>query len=192
MNENTTVRRPITHGSATTRSTPTRSTPTHSAGIHSGPAGPVRRALRLTRFGFTALPRDAGALLLGLAGARRRAARLALGRSGPPPAGRPQPVRYALAVLPLSLLAFVSAGLCVYGIGAGWLYPLRPDAFPSIGHMFSADPRMRDSWGGPTLFGAWMVHAGIVVAFQAAALPLFAAHRRLRSRIAARRLTAAP
>lgn len=78
----------------------------------------------------------------------------------------------------LSVVTTLAALLTVYLIWAGWLYPLRPGAIEHLAHPF-ADSVGTDSWGGPTLAGAWLVHAAIAVAMQAAALGVIALCRRV-------------
>lgn len=58
----------------------------------------------------------------------------------------------------VAFLATLPALLFVY---TAWLYPLRPHASTAIGHMFTPDVDAvgPDAWGGPTLAGAWFVHA---------------------------------
>ena len=69
----------------------------------------------------------------------------------------------ALAALPFALLA-------VYLVARGWLYPLWPDTIGLIGHPFVTDPLLDEAWGGPTLAGAWAVHALIALGLQAIGL----------------------
>ena len=93
----------------------------------------------------------------------------------------------ALTVLP-GFVALVLAGLFVYGIGAGYLYPLRPDAIGGIGHMFTPSHQFSTSWGGPTLAGAWAAHALIVVGAQLGILLLLRPVNGLLDRLARRHL----
>lgn len=71
----------------------------------------------------------------------------------------------ALAALPLALLV-------VYLVAAGWLYPLRPDTISAVGHPFTADPVLDGAWGGPTLVGAWLVHALVALGMQVGCIAL--------------------
>lgn len=88
---------------------------------------------------------------------------------------------YALAVVPgrrslaarlgfsprwWSLFAFPFAVVVVFLTWSSWLYPLRPDASTAIGHPFTADPIFDHSWGGPTLVGAWFIHAMAALGLQ--------------------------
>lgn len=73
----------------------------------------------------------------------------------------------------LCVVATVAAVLIVYLVGAGWLYPLRPDTIEHLAHPFT-DALSDNAWGGPTLIGAWAVHAAIAVAMQIAALTVIA------------------
>lgn len=123
-------------------------------------------------FGLVALP-------LTLAGQVRRVARLRqqrLDTAHTPPARPLQgPSRVGLATaltLPLSVLSFLAALLILYLTWFGELYPLRPDTIAYLGDMFRPFPGGEDSWGGPTLVGAWIVHAMVAVGLQAAGLAL--------------------
>lgn len=71
----------------------------------------------------------------------------------------------ALAALPL-------AALVLFLTWSGWLYPLRPDSIGAIGHPFTADPLFDNAWGGPTLVGAWFVHAMAALGMQVICLAL--------------------
>jgi len=123
-------------------------------------------------FGLVALP-------LTLAGQVRRVARLRrqrLDSSHTPAASPPQGLgRVGLATavtLPLTLVSFLVALLILYLTYFGELYPLRPDTIAYVGDMFRPFPGGATSWGGPTLLGAWIVHAMIAVGLQAAGLAL--------------------
>ena len=76
-----------------------------------------------------------------------------------------RPVRYLAG-----LGAFVAALLVLVVTWSGWLYPLRPDAIGALGHPFTADPLFDNAWGGPTLVGAWFVHALVAVGIQVVCL----------------------
>jgi hypothetical protein len=65
-----------------------------------------------------------------------------------------------------SVVAFPFAVLVVFLVWSSWLYPLRPDTIGSVGHPLTADPLLRDAWGGPTLVGAWFVHAMAALGIQ--------------------------
>lgn len=71
---------------------------------------------------------------------------------------------------------FVAALLVLMVTWSGWLYPLRPDAIGAVSHPFTADVLFDNSWGGPTLAGAWFVHTLVAVGIQVVCL---AAIRRL-------------
>jgi hypothetical protein len=124
-------------------------------------------------FGMVALP-------LTLAGQVRRVARLRRQRldttpttAASPPRQGPSRVGLATAfTLPLTLVSFLVALLIFYLAYFGELYPLRPDTIAYLGDMFRPFPGGEDSWGGPTLVGAWIVHAMIAVVLQAAGLVL--------------------
>jgi hypothetical protein len=75
---------------------------------------------------------------------------------------RPSPLR-TLAAAPFVVLA-------IYLVFRGWLYPFWPDTIGALGHPFTADPGLDGAWGGPTLVGAWFVHAGIAAGLQVVCL----------------------
>ena len=123
-------------------------------------------------FGLLALP-------LTLAGQVRRVARLRQHRldtartpaASPPPG--PSRVGLATALtLPPTLVSFLVALLILYLGYFGELYPLRPDTIAYLDHMFRPFPGGASSWGGPTLIGAWMVHAMVAVGLQLVGLAL--------------------
>jgi hypothetical protein len=123
-------------------------------------------------FGLVALP-------LTLAGQVRQVARLRrqrLDTSRTPAASPPQgPGRVGLATaltLPLTLVSFLVALLILYLAYVGELYPLRPDVIAYLDDMFRPFPGGATSWGGPTLVGAWIVHAIVAIGLQAAGLAL--------------------
>ncbi len=86
--------------------------------------------------------------------------------------------RRRLAGLPAALLALPLALLCLYLVYFGELYPLRPDTITHLGDLFRPFPGGDGAWGGPTLVGAWFVHAMAALGMQTVAL---AALRGLRS-----------
>ena len=53
--------------------------------------------------------------------------------------------------MPVDLVALVVAGYCWTGVLLNVAYPIRP--------LLGMDGEYRDAWGGPTLAGAWAVHA---------------------------------
>jgi len=74
--------------------------------------------------------------------------------------------RFGYPWRPVVILGFPFAVLVVFLTWSGLLYPLRPDAVGAIGHPFTADPLFDGSWGGPTLVGAWFVHAMCALGMQ--------------------------
>jgi hypothetical protein len=88
---------------------------------------------------------------------------------------------YALAIVPgrrrlaarlgysprlWSLAAFPFAALVLFLTWSSWLYPIRSDARGAIGHPFTPDHLFDNAWGGPTLIGAWFVHAMAALGLQ--------------------------
>ncbi|WP_053715654.1 hypothetical protein [Saccharothrix sp. NRRL B-16348] len=71
-----------------------------------------------------------------------------------------------------ALVAAVPVLLALYLVARGWFYPLWPDTIGAIGHPFTADPDLDGAWGGPTLAGAWAVHALVALALQAGCLAI--------------------
>jgi hypothetical protein len=67
---------------------------------------------------------------------------------------------------PSAFLAFPFGVLVVVLTWSGLLYPLRPDAIGAVGHPFTADAAFAGAWGGPTLAGAWFVHAMCALGMQ--------------------------
>jgi hypothetical protein len=123
-------------------------------------------------FGLVALP-------LTLTGQVRRVARLRHQRldttrtpASSPPKGQHRVGLATVATLLPTLVSFLAALLIVYLVYFGELYPLRPDAIAYLEDMFGPFPGGADSWGGPTLIGAWFVHAMVAVALQAVGLAL--------------------
>jgi hypothetical protein len=91
-------------------------------------------------------------------------------------------VAHLLWSLPLDAVAFAVIGYLWLLLPMNLLYPLRLAVY---------DESARDSWGGPTLAGAWAVHAaGGVAVFVVAGLPIAAGLVRLQAWIAGRTLGA--
>ncbi|MCK1798761.1 hypothetical protein MTQ01_22580 [Streptomyces sp. XM4193] len=127
----------------------------------------VRTALRTARRGLALLPLTVKALA-------------GRGTSGRP--GRLAVPRALLALVP-ALVALFSVGLAVFVGISGYLYPIRPDVIEAIGHPFTADSVLDNAWGGPTLAGAWLVHALVALAIQVVALVLVHAMTRVWERL---------
>jgi hypothetical protein len=62
-----------------------------------------------------------------------------------------------LAAVPLDLVSLVAVGYCWLGVVLNVAYPARP--------LLGMNGEYRDAWGGPTLAGAWAVHALGGIAF---------------------------
>jgi hypothetical protein len=129
---------------------------------------PVLRAV-------TGLPLVVAAVVLALVGrpgaVTGHQLRLA-GRPAVPVPTRGRVLAHSLALLVPALAAFVLVALLLGTLFSGYLFPLRPDLWPMIAHPLTADARLADAWGGPTLMGAWAGHAVAALAFQVAALAL--------------------
>lgn len=76
-----------------------------------------------------------------------------------------------IATIPVTLVAFVAALLVLYLVYFAELYPLRPDVIGNLGYLFTPMPDST-AWGGPTVFGAWFVHAMTGLGMQFLALAL--------------------
>ncbi len=99
---------------------------------------------RCTLFLLLSVPLALWSLVDGGAAQRRAAAALL--------SVEPAPSRWrGLAAVPLDLVALVVAGYCWTGVLINVVYPIRP--------VLGMDGEYRDAWGGPTLAGAWAVHA---------------------------------
>jgi hypothetical protein len=120
---------------------------------------------RRTRYILLALPVSLVAVPLALLGGWRAAARLQRGLAArylAPPSPEPAPrdtagraVAHAVLSLPLNLVSAVVVA-SVWALAAMNLaYPLRP----GLGDGY------QDAWGGPTLAGAWAVHAAGGITF---------------------------
>ena len=116
----------------------------------------LRREGRVARRGLGLLPRT----VVALAGRGRVAT------------GRRRVVPRALAALVPALVAFLAVALGIFVGFSGYLYPIRPDVVEAIGHPFTADSALENAWGGPTLMGAWLVHALVALAIQIVVLVL--------------------
>jgi len=62
-----------------------------------------------------------------------------------------------LAAVPLDAVSLVVVGYCWLGVVLNVAYPARP--------LLGMNGEYRDAWGGPTLAGAWAVHALGGIAF---------------------------
>lgn len=62
-----------------------------------------------------------------------------------------------LAAVPLDAVSLVVVGYCWLGVVVNVAYPARP--------LLGMNGDYRDAWGGPTLAGAWAVHALAGIAF---------------------------
>jgi hypothetical protein len=164
-----------------------------------GPRVTVGRVLRngvidpLVR-GAAGLPLAIAAVPMALVGcsdtAGRMQSRLALrfnaGAVAAAPARRQGPVRvigHSLMVALPALASALLAALVAFTFYSGYLYPLRPDASFAIGHPLTSDPRFAQSWGGPTLAGAWFIHSCIALGIQVGCLLVLGVLVRLQGRI---------
>jgi hypothetical protein len=141
------------------------------------------RALRRAVYPLAALPLGVWALVLALAGRRARAGALEAGlihKLLPPEDLKPVDERvlsYSLLSLPVNALAFAFACYVWLILPVNLGYPLRPDV---------TDESLRTgTWGGPTLAGAWGVHAvGAVLFFVLVGLPILNGVARLQGHLA--------
>jgi len=145
-------------------------------------AAGCRRAV----YALVALPLGAWCLGLLLAGRTARAASLrrgALRRWAGSSAGSPSRRRwtaYSVVSLPVDLAVFAAAAYLWLLLPMNLLYPLRLAVY---------DESATDSWGGPTMAGAWAVHAaGGTLAFLVVGLPVAALLVRLQAGLARRML----
>jgi hypothetical protein len=149
------------------------------------------RGLRSSLYPLAAFPVGLFSLAMALGGRRQSAAALQrrllhtlLPASAPEP-DRDRIVSFCLLNLPVNAPAFAVAGylwlIPVLNLG----YPLRPDV--------TAESLRQGTWGGPTLAGAWTVHAvGAVVFFVLIGVPLLSLIARLQCRAAAATLRSRP
>lgn len=70
-----------------------------------------------------------------------------------------------------AVIALLAGLMIAYLIFAGWLYPLRPDTISALPTPL-APALGPGTWGGPTLLGAWAVHALVALIIQAASVGL--------------------
>jgi hypothetical protein len=95
----------------------------------------------------------------------------AFGRPAPGEASKAGRWRIVAALVPAAL-SFAVLLFIVFTAWSGYLYPLRPDTIATIGHPFTPDQRLAESWGGTTLVGAWFIHASIVLGWHVVCLRL--------------------
>jgi hypothetical protein len=116
---------------------------------------------RRSLYALLALPVGVASVPLALLGGGAAAARLqrglghrllALPVAAPPRRAGTRAAAHALLSLPLNLVAFALTGYLWLAVLANLAYPARP--WFGLG-----DGSYQDSWGGPTLAGAWAVHA---------------------------------
>lgn len=87
--------------------------------------------------------------------------------------------RFGFSRRPAVFVAFPFAVLVVFLTWSGLLYPLRPAAIAGLTHPFTSDALFAGAWGGPTLVGAWFVHAMCALGMQVVCM---ASIRRLHGR----------
>jgi hypothetical protein len=72
-----------------------------------------------------------------------------------------------LVIVPATL-AFAATAMQLFTVWSGYFYPLRPDTIAALDHPFTPDRQvLSEAWGGPTLVGAWAVHACVAFGLQA-------------------------
>ncbi|MEY9871041.1 hypothetical protein ABH931_000495 [Streptacidiphilus sp. MAP12-33] len=153
--------------------------PSRSVARRAG-AGTRRWVSGTTLRGMTAFPLALVAVPLALTGQAGRAAawqRAAVRRWSPARAAAAEPRGGAVRVLAHSALVavpalagFLTGCVAAFTVYSGYLYFLRPDAAPALGHPFTADHRFDNAWGGPTLVGAWLTHSLVAFGIQLGAL----------------------
>jgi hypothetical protein len=147
--------------------------------------------------GATALPLAVAAVPMALCGLGRPAARAQqrLIRGADADSGRPtgNPLRiigHSSLVAAPALVSFVATGIALFTVYSGYLYFLRPAAFPALAHPFTTDHRFDGAWGGPTLVGAWLVHCCVALGIQLAALAVVRGLSAVQDALSRRLLTA--
>lgn len=93
--------------------------------------------------------------------------------------GRPSPTRvvlHSVLVFLPATLAFLIVAVQFFTAWSGYLYPLRPDTIAALGHPLTPDRQvLPEAWGGPTLMGAWAVHACVAFGLQSLGVGLLLA-----------------
>ena len=73
---------------------------------------------------------------------------------------RGKPTWRLVAAVALSLVSTAVAAYSLAGIALNLAYPARYGSFPeNLTRLTTSDPELSTAWGGPTLAGAWAVHA---------------------------------
>ncbi|MGK5552052.1 hypothetical protein ACSNOI_10595 [Actinomadura kijaniata] len=134
------------------------------------------------RVGYALVALPAGVVSLAGGRAQVRLARRLLGVEAHG-AARGRVAAHAAASLPLGLLSTVVTGYGWLVVALNLLYPLRP----LVG---MGDGSYEDAWGGPTLAGAWAVHAAGGVGVAVVTVLLALGFARLQERQARRALRA--
>ncbi|MGH3447539.1 MAG: hypothetical protein ACRDQA_24360 [Nocardioidaceae bacterium] len=144
-------------------------------GADPGDDVPTRRrvraheAIRRLGYGLLAFPLGLLTIPLTLVGggqiAARAQRRLAAVTPDPVPSAhhRAKPASllvHAVATLPATALALVLWGFAAWVLVLNLPYPMRDFSWWALSHPFSATDVVGGAWGGPTLAGAWAVHAG--------------------------------
>lgn len=102
--------------------------------------------------------------------------------------GNGRAVVYGLAILVPTLVAFTVSLLVLFLAWSGWLYPLKPELLPYLSIPFTPHAEFENAWGGPTLVGAWFIHAMAAIGMQLLCLAFIAVANRAHNVIARRLL----
>ncbi|SEK77210.1 hypothetical protein [Streptacidiphilus jiangxiensis] len=159
--------------------------------VRTAPGRLLRLMARTALRGLTGLPLAVAAVPLSLVGQADRAAawqRAAVARWSPRRAasvpasadadapqdgvrvGAVRVLAHSVLVALPALAGLVATCVAAFTVYSGYLYFLRPDASPALGHPFAADHRFDGAWGGPTLVGAWLVHSLVALGIQLGAV----------------------
>jgi len=129
-----------------------------------------------------------------------RAQRATVRRYGPgwmtePPGGTgaARTLRHSAVILLPSAASFALVTLSATVALSGYLYGFRPDAsYAAFSHPFTPEPAFHGAWGGPTLAGAWFVHAMTALGIHVVCLAAIRLLTALQDRVSRRMLGASP
>jgi hypothetical protein len=119
--------------------------------------------------GLTGFPLAVAAVPMALFGAAGPIARAQSRLAGGPPSrpGAARVLAHSALVLIPAAVALAAVLMQLFVAYSGYLYPLRPDTIAALDHPFTPDRQvLPGAWGGPTLAGAWFVHACVALGIQ--------------------------